>query len=89
MGLKQAKAAKKEVQANRTTNAWEANPSWELLNQFLPKVERVFGGTSTMYLACFLQVQLFGLRDNLSGVQILESDGRKYDPNIGYPSRKD
>jgi hypothetical protein len=89
MGLKQAKAANKEVQANRTTNAWEAIPSWELFTQFLPKVKRVFGGTSTTYLACYLQVQLFGLRDNLGGIEILESDGRKYDPNIGHPSRKD
>ena len=89
LGLMQAKAANKEVQANRTTNPWEAIPSWELFERFLPKVKEVFKATSTDYLACFLQVHLFGLRDNLGGIEIRDTDGTVFDSNIGDPSRKD
>jgi hypothetical protein len=84
-----AKQANKEVQGNRTNNPWEAIPSWELFNRFLPKVKEVFKATSTNYLACLLQVHLFGLRDNLGGVEIRETDGTIFDSNIGDPSRKD
>ena len=85
----QAKAANKEVQANRTTNPWEAIPSWELFDRFLPKVKEVFKATSTDYMACLLQVHLFGLRDNLGGIEIRDTDGTVFDSNIGDPSRKD
>jgi hypothetical protein len=50
MGLKQAKAASKEVARNRTNNAWEAIPSWELFTRLLQEVKK-FGVTSTTYLA--------------------------------------
>jgi hypothetical protein len=56
LGLKQAKASNKEVTGNRTLNAYEAIPSWELFTRFLPKVKSKFGATSTTYLACYLQV---------------------------------
>jgi len=41
------------------------------------------------YLACYLQVKLFGLRDNLGGIELRDSDGREFDPSVGEPSRKD
>ncbi len=49
----------------------------------------VFKATSTDYLACLLQVHLFGLRDNLGGILIRNTDGGVFDPTIGDPSRKD
>ncbi len=84
-----AKQSNKEVQGNRTTNPWEAIPSWELLNRFLPKVKELFKATLTNYLACLLQVNLFGLRDNLGAIQIRETDGTIFDSDIGDPSHKD
>jgi hypothetical protein len=49
----------------------------------------VFKATSTDYLACLLQENLFGLRDNLGGILIRDTDGGVFDPTIGDPSRKD
>ena len=66
-----------------------AIPSYELLLKHLPKVKADELGVTTQYLADFLQVKLMGLRDNLGGIEILESDGEIYDPSIGDSSRAD
>ncbi len=42
-----------------------------------------------MYLACYLKAQLFGIRDKLGGILIRKTDGRRFDPTIGDPSRED
>jgi hypothetical protein len=65
-----------------------AIPSYELLLKYLPKVKAEFGVT-TQYLAAFLQVKLMGLRDNLGGIEIRETDGKIYDPSLGDSSRAD
>ena len=44
---------------------------------------------TTKYLAAFLQVKLIGLRDNLGGIEICETDGKIYDPSLGDSSRAD
>ncbi len=53
-----------------------------MLLRYLPKIKEKLG-VSTKYLATFLQVKLLGLRDNLGGIEIRESDGKVYDPSIG------
>jgi hypothetical protein len=73
-----------------TLNPWETIiPSWEFFSRFFPKFKEVLKATSTNYLACLLQVHLFGLCDILGGVEIRETDGTIFDSNIGDPSRKD
>ena len=67
LGLKQAKAVVDEVSENRTKNALNAIPGLKLLISFLPKIKEKHGAGSTTYLAYFLQVRLWGLRDNLGG----------------------
>ena len=89
LGFKQAKAAVDEAAENRTKNALNAIPSLKLLSSFLPKIKDKYGAGSTTYLACFLQVRLWGLRDNLGGIEIRDTDGSIYDPAIGEESRKD
>jgi hypothetical protein len=89
MGLRQTKVANQEVDGKRTNNAWEVIPSWDLFTRFLSKVKSKCGATSTTYLACYVKVQLFGIRDNLGGIKIRETDGRRFDPTIGDPSRED
>ena len=89
LGFKQAKQADNEAAANRTKNALQAIPSLKLLFSYLPKIKDVFGAASPTYLACVLQVHLFGLRDNLGGIEIRETDGGFFDPSIGDGSRKD
>ena len=89
LSFKQVKAALVEVAENRTKNALSAIPSLSLLTSFLPKIKEKFGAGSTTYLACFLQVRLWGLRDNLGGIKIRENDGSFYDPTVGEESRKD
>ena len=65
-------------------------PSLELFTKFLPKVKCAFKATSTTYLACYLHVRLFGMRDNLGWIEIMrETDGMKFDPTIGDPLRED
>jgi hypothetical protein len=54
----------------------------------LPKIKEKLGD-STKYLAALLQVKLLGLRDNLVGNEIRESDGKMYDPSTGDSSRAD
>ncbi len=88
--MNQAKASNKEVQSNRTYNPWEAIPNWDLFNRLLAKIKEVFKATSTIYMACHLQVHLFGILDNLGGILIRETDGSStFNSNIGDPSRKD
>ena len=65
-----------------------AIPSYELLLKYLTKVKAEVGVT-TQYLATFLQVKLMGLRDNLGGIKIRETDGKIYDPSLGDSSRAD
>jgi hypothetical protein len=89
LGFKQAKAAVDEAAFNRTKNALNAIPSHKLLLSFLPKIKDKYGAASTTYLACLLQVRLFGLRDNLGGVEMRDTDGSFYDPNVGDASRRD
>jgi hypothetical protein len=89
LGFKQAKAAMDEAAENRTKNALNAIPSFSLLTSFLPKIKEKLGTGSTTYLACVLQVRLWGLCDILGGIEIRETDGSYYDPNVGMESRKD
>jgi hypothetical protein len=89
LGFRQAKAAVDEAAENRTKNALNAIPSLKLLTSFLPKIKEKIGAGSTAYLACFLQVRLWGLRDNLGMIEIRDTDGTFYDPAIGEESRKD
>ena len=89
LGFKQAKQAVQEAAGNRTKNALQAVPSHKLLLSFLPKIKEIYGATSPAYLACYLQVHLFGLRDNLGGVEIRETNGGFYDPSVGDSSRRD
>ncbi len=62
--------------------------SLKLILSFLPKIKEEFGAESTTYLAYFLQVRLWGLRDNLGGVLIRDDDGRLYDSSVGEDSRE-
>jgi len=59
-----------------------------MLLRYLPKIKEKLG-VSTKYLAAFLQAKLLGLRDNLGGIEIRESDGKMYDSSIGDSSRAD
>jgi len=88
VGLFQAIVAAKEAQKNKTKNELHAVPSYEMLLRYLPKIKDKLGMT-TKYLAAYLQVKLLGLRDNLGGIEIRESDGKMYDPSIGDSSRAD
>ncbi len=87
LGFRAAKQALDEAMENRTKNALNAIPSLALLLSFLPKIKEEFGAESTMYLACFLQVRLWGVRDNTGGVLIRDDDGRLYDSSVGEDSR--
>jgi hypothetical protein len=89
LGLKQAKVVVQEAAASRTKNALQAVPSHKLLLSVLPKIKEIYGAESTTYLACYLQVHLFGLSDNLSGVEVRKTNGGFYDPSIGDASRRD
>ena len=89
LGFKQAKAAMDEAAENRTKNALNAIPSLSLLTSLLTKNKEKFGAGSTTYLACFLQVRLWGLLDNTEGIEIRDSDGSFYDPNVGEEGLKD
>ncbi len=60
LGFKQAKQANNEAAANWTKNALQAIPSLKLLFSYLPKIKDTFGAASLAYLACVLQVRLFG-----------------------------
>ena len=88
VGLFQAIVAAKEVQKNKTKSELHAVPSYEMLLRYLPKIKDKLG-VSTKYLAAYLQVKLLGLRDNLGGIEIRDTDGKIYDPSIGDSSRAD
>ena len=88
LGIRQAKAVIDEASENRARNAPNVIPSHKLLLGFLAKIKEEFGAESTAYLACFLQIRLWGFRDNLSGVEIRGSDGGFYDPSVGEESRE-
>ncbi len=64
LGFRQAKATVDEAAKHRTNNALNAIPSLKLFISYLPKIKEKFGAGSTTYLACFLQVRLWVLRDN-------------------------
>ncbi len=89
LGFEQAKAALDEAAENRTKNALSSIPILSLLTSFLPNITEKFGAGSTTYLACFLQVRLWGLHDNLGGIEIRDIDGSFYDPTVGEECRKD
>jgi hypothetical protein len=87
--FRQAKAAVDEAAENRTKNAINGIPSLKLLMSFLLKIKEKFGAGLSTYLACFFQVRLRGLRDNLGMIEIRDTDGTFYDPTIGEESRND
>ena len=88
MGLFQAIQAAKEGQANKPKNELHAIPSYEILLRYLPKIKAKIGVTAKC-LAVFLQVKHFGLRGDLGGIEIRDSDGNIYDPSIRDGSRAD
>ena len=88
VGLMQAIQADKETQGNKPRSALHAVPSYEMLQRYLPRIKSAIG-PNTKWLAAFLQTKLLGLRDNLGGIEILRSDGRRYDPSVGDSSRFD
>ena len=80
--------AAREGQASKPMNELHAVPSYEMFLRYLPKIKTKFGVT-TKYLAAFLQVRLLGMRDDLGGIEICDSNGEIYDPSIGDGSRAD
>jgi hypothetical protein len=89
MGLNATLAANQEVQGNKTKNDMQAIPSYELIKPYLPKIKDKLGADSLSYLAAMLQTKIFGLRDNLGGIEIRSDDGGIYDRTVGESSRKD
>jgi hypothetical protein len=67
VGFRQAKADVDEASLNRTRNVVNAIPSLKLLISFLPKIKEEFSAESTTYLTAFLQVRLWGLKDDSAG----------------------
>ena len=87
-GLLQAIQADREVQANKPKNPLHAVPSLQMLERYLPKIKEK-QGPSTTWLAALLQVKLIGIRDNLGGIFVRTTDGRRFDPAVGDSSRED